>query len=202
MSEILENIIFTLFPMVGYEINTFISCTLGHAGTKTCLASIAQSDFLEYSNKFHHAGKTGFLEEFPASFITGVEIQSFHCYSMDIRLTWHIYFWEEMRISSTQLLHLFRFYICEAAGDIVGSSVFSIPSVLFLRKDWLMISCPCACLSNNMPIPSNNIWTDLQILMKRGYEHYTTRVLTSTVQSLSSVISTYMACWLVRWEWH
>jgi hypothetical protein len=59
---------------------------------KTCLASIAQSDFLEYSNKFHHAGKTGFLEEFPASFITGVEIQSFHCYSMDIRLTWHIYF--------------------------------------------------------------------------------------------------------------
>jgi len=73
--------------VVGYEINTFISCTLGHAGTKACLASIAQSDFLEYSNKFHHAGKTGFLEEFPASFITGVEIQSFHCYSMDIRLT-------------------------------------------------------------------------------------------------------------------
>jgi hypothetical protein len=51
---------------------------LGHTGRETCLASIGQSDFLEHSNKFHHTEKTGFVEEFHASFITGVEIQSFY----------------------------------------------------------------------------------------------------------------------------
>jgi len=39
-----------------------------------------------------------------------------------------------MRISSIQLLHLFLFYICVAAGDIVGSSFFNILSVLFFYE--------------------------------------------------------------------
>jgi len=80
---------------------------------------------------------------------------------------------------------------------------FSDTFCTFLRgKDWHMISCLYACLSNNMPIPSNNIWTDLQILMKCDDEHYTIRVLTSTMQSLASIIRTCKSRWLVRWEWH
>jgi hypothetical protein len=47
----------------------------------------------------------------------------------------------------------------------------------FLRKVWLMISCLDACVSNNMPIPSNNIWTDLQILMENVDKHYTQEFL-------------------------
>jgi hypothetical protein len=72
--------------------------------------------------------------------------------------------------------------------------VFQYTYILYiLRKNWHMISCHCVCLSNSMHIFSDNIWTDLQMLLKHDNEHYATTLLYNLLHE---------SCWLVKWEWH